>query len=165
MVLPSALATVGSYCLFLFFFIHAILPSSYLRHVKRAPAEWCWFCFFGRFALSDDFDVNRLIALTSTRARRVWDPGIDGAAPTVPRLCFASVLATAAIPGSLTVDRDVVITTPTTSFFHCSHPVLSRPTAPTMVIGPLTTLSPCFAMIDCNYDFPNKAEAPSVRPL
>jgi len=101
----------------------------------------------------------------ATHNQRVWDPGIHrsvGCNTTMmDPISFAplSVLATAAIPGSLTVDRDVVVILLATAAipipvsmatscrnvltwtvnvvvvtmvnrFHYCHPVLSRPTVP-----------------------------------
>ena len=84
MVLPFALATSGSCYLFLFFFIYAILSSCCLRHVKSAPAEWFWFCFYVDNMMTAVGALLILTITTVTRAylppmsiiRLIWDPGI-----------------------------------------------------------------------------------------
>jgi len=136
MVLPSALATGGSYCLFLFFFIHAILPSGYLRHVKSAAAEWCWFCFYcvqsaANFVLRCDQVHAPLLNFEVFQHRQQqWDPGIPKHSQNGSK--SRHLLA---VPMNVTI-----------SFFHCSHPVLShvrhRPNHPPLWIRETTMACP-----------------------
>jgi len=160
MALPSALATGGSCCLFLFFFVHAVLPSGCLRHVKSAPAEWWWFCFFGRFALTTVlcFALTSTMASLSpfnvTRRRRQWDPGTtkhSNNGRSQPRVCrrltssgnSGEVFPSSKIPTMAPSFAPAMSPTGMPKHsrskrrhnnevltFHCCHPVLSRPAVP-----------------------------------